>query len=679
MGFTMDIDTGGTFTDGFFASGGQVERVKVDTTPHDFTLCFLNCLAEGAKRFGISTEELLRQTEVVRLATTVGSNTLITRSGPKLGLIVTRGFEKNLYGDEARPPLFDFIISPSMVIGLDEEVDSAGRSVKAPDEKDVKLGVKRLLEMGSRIIVVCLANGGWNDAHERAVKQTIRHDYPRHYLGAVPILLASEISRITDDALRVNTAAVNAYLHRRMARFLYRADEEIGKMWYQKPLLVAHTSGGVARVAKTTAVETLDSGPACGVAGTAFMSRLYGLDKTASIDIGGTSTDIGLVLDGNYSLDYYPVQSGVPIYTPSIELKTIGGGGGSIAKPIPESRTIQMGPESAGASPGPACYDLGGFEATATDACVVLGYIDPDYFLGGRRRLTPERAWEAVESNVASVLGMKVEEAAYQMAKGIEAIGFSSLRNEITRRDLDPRGFSLFAFGGAGGLFAAGIGAALGVARVISFSVSPVFSAFGSSTLDVSHHYDSSDQVPLLTDGSINPEAAGRFTGIVEQLQKAARRDMRGEGFATENISFSLELNLNGCHGRRRVISPVIQAQTESDLAGIVRLYEQPAGGKNGTVQIESFRLSASAAIPHFVFASHPMSGPNPDQALKGERKAYWDGGFRTTKIFDRELMASGNVISGPAIIESADTVLLIPPGSAATMDNFLNIVIQRA
>ena len=312
MKFTIDIDTGGTFTDGFFTTDGQVRKIKVDTTPHDLTVCFSTCIEEGAKSFGVSLPEMLSNTEVVRFASTIGSNTMITRSGPKIGLVVTQGFEDSLYGrGEHGESLFDFILSPAMVQGIGEEVDAAGKVKKAPGENEVKAVTKQLLQRGARMIVVSLLGATRNGSNEKRVREIVSATYPSHFLGAVPLLLSSEVSASASDVLRTNTAVVNAYLHQAMARFLYKADDYLRKNGYPKPMLVAHCGGGTARVAKTTAVQTWGAGPAAGLAGAASIGRLYGIKHAVLVDVGGTTTDIGLVSNGSYSYSYHPEIEGV--------------------------------------------------------------------------------------------------------------------------------------------------------------------------------------------------------------------------------------------------------------------------------------------------------------------------------------------------------------------------------
>lgn len=681
MGFTIDIDTGGTFTDGFFTNGGQIETAKVDTTPHDLTVCLASCIEEGAKKFGISTFEMLRKTEVIRYATTFGINTLLTRTGPKIGVIVTKGFEDCLYAEKGVfNPLFEFVLSEAMVMGIEEKVDASGKSIRLPAEEEVRVAVKQLLERGARIIVVSLVRATLNDAHERAVKEMIAMDYPRHFLGSVPMLLSTEVSATCNDALRTNAAVINAYLHRDMARFLFKADEDLRKIGYRKPLLIAQSGGGVARVSKTVAMKTISSGPAGGLSGSAFVSRLYGFKRVVCLDVGGTSTDIGIVINGSCLFDCNPVLEGVRLHFPIVALHSVGGGGGTIAKTNPNSKALQMGPESAGALPGPACYDLGGTEPTATDACVVLGYVDPDYFLGGRRKLSGKKAKKVIEDKIAKPLGVGVIEAAFMMVKSVEKAGAEALKRHLFQQGYDGKDFVMFAYGGGGGIFSHGIAQEIGIQKVYTFPFSAVFSAYGTSTLDVLHSYESSKKIILRSGAAAYLSKLDEVNNVVKELQDSALRDYRGEGFEPNKVTFSLELEMMGPSGFLILQSQKILLETE-DIKAICDLYfekcETPP--KEGEIVVELLRLRASAFIPHYQPVLHSTEGASPERAYKGRRKVYWGDDFQETNIYERKLLQCGNALIGPAVIESEDTTVLVPSGKKYTVDNFLHGLLELA
>jgi N-methylhydantoinase A/acetophenone carboxylase len=672
MKFTIDIDNGGTFTDGFFTGDGQIQWVKVDTTPHDLTVCFLKCIEEGAAKFGLTVPQLLHETEVIRFSTTHATNTLLQRSGPRLGLIVTKGFEESLYSSAARSPALDFIIPSGMVTGIDEP---AGKG--AIDREQVRLAIRGLLGRGARMIVVSLHGAHLDPSHEAKVREIAEDDYPKHYLGAVPLLLSGEVSSSSDEASRTNIALLNAYFHPDMVRFLYKSEDEVRKQGYRKPLLVVHADGGVARVAKTTAIMTHNSGPSAGVLGTAYMSRLYQLPCVASMDIGGTSTDISLVINSRHGYKREAVLEGIPVKMPVIEVYPAAAGGGSIARPTKEKR-IQVGPDSAGAMPGPACYGLGGTEATSTDACVVLGYIDPDYFLGGKRKLDAGLAREVITGNLARPLGISVETCGRLVTEAMEDICAEDISNLIKAGGYNPADFVLFSFGGAGGLYCGGIADKVGIPRIYCFRFSSVFSAFGSSCADVLHTYESLARLSLKRDGK--PSPIKEFNKMVKGLTDSVLKDMRGEGFPPEKVSLSLELEAAAGDNAAVLASPVILLDGPPDVGKILDAFAgQNNSGRTDELSIHLFRLRATSPAAHPELASHQFAGKGPEKALKGHRDVYWKDSFTRTPIYEQSNLESGNVVTGPAIIESEDTTVLIPQDKKYTVDNFLNGVIESA
>jgi N-methylhydantoinase A len=666
MKFTIDIDNGGTFTDGFFTGDGRIEWVKVDTTPHDLTVCFLKCIEEGAAKLGLTVPQLLHETEAIRFSTTHATNTLIQRSGPRLGLIVTRGFEESLYVPSGRSPALDFIIPAEMVIGVDEVVD----------REQVRLAIRHILGRGARMIVVSLYHAHLDPAGEMAVREIADDDYPKHYLGAVPMLLSSEVSSTTDDASRTNIALLNAYFHPDMVRFLYKAEDDVRKLGFRKPLLVVHSDGGVARVAKTTAIMTHNSGPSAGILGTSHMSQLYDLPYVASMDIGGTSADISLVMNGKHGYKRETSLEGLPVKLPVIEVYPTAAGGGSIARPADGG--VKVGPDSAGAMPGPACYGLGGGEATSTDASVVLGYIDPDYFLGGQRKLDAALAQEVIEGKLAGPMGLSREACARMVTEAMEDICAEDIARLIKAGGYNPADFVLFSFGGAGGLYASGIADKVGIPRVYCFRFSSVFSAFGSSCADVLHTYESLARLPIKREASQTQVKS--FNKTVKGLMDSVLRDMRGEGFPPEKVSFSLELEVESGDTTAVLESPVTLLEGQAGAVKIIEAFSaQNSAGSSDELKIQLFRLRATSPAAHPELTTHRSSGEDPGKALMGHREVYWKDGFATTAIYSQPKLECGNVLKGPAIVESDDTTILVPRGKKFTVGHLLDGVIEVA
>ena len=671
MKFTIDIDNGGTFTDGFFTSDGRIEWVKVDTTPHDLTVCFLKCIEEGANKFGLTVPQMLRETEVIRFSTTHATNTLLQKSGPRLGLIVTKGFEESLYqSGTAKSPALDAIIPSEMVAGID---DPAGK--KNVDMEQVRSAIRSLLGRGARIVVVSLYQAHLDPINELRVRQIADEDYPKHYLGAVPMLLSTEVSTTPDDASRTNVALLNAYFHPDMVRFLYKAEDDVRQIGYRKPLLVVHADGGAARIAKTTAIMTYNSGPSAGVLGTTFMSKLYDLPYVASLDIGGTSADISLVISCRHGYKRETLLEKIPVKLPVIEVYPAAAGGGSIARP--KNKGLQVGPDSAGAMPGPACYGLGGMEATSTDASVVLGYIDPNYFLGGKRKLDTDRAREVIEENVAKPMGIPVEECARLITEAMEDICATDISRLISEGGYRPKDFVLFSFGGAGGLYCCGIADKVGIPKIYTFRFSSVFGAFGSSCADVLHTYES------LAKKSISRQAdKGRIEGfntVVRDLMNSALRDMRGEGFPPEKVFFSLELEADSGGVSAMIESPAPILKGQNDINKILDNFATQNGLSTvDKLSVNMFRLRATSQVVHPELASYKIAGESAEKAVSEPRDVYWKDKFRRTTIYEQPKLECGNIILGPAIIQSEDTTILIPEGRKYTVDYLLNGVIEH-
>ncbi|MBU1670127.1 MAG: hydantoinase/oxoprolinase family protein [Actinobacteria bacterium] len=689
MALTIDVDTGGTFTDGFFTRDGEFRMVKVETTPHDLTMCFMSCIDEGARALGFgSSEQMLVRADAVKFSTTVATNTMIQRSGPKLGVIVTKGHERDLYadgngddGDTGGLPLAS-LIRENMIAGVSAGSDAAGITVE-PDQDEVRAVVGRLLTSGARAIVVCLRGSFDDPAAERKIKEIIQCDYPRQYLGAVPVFLSSELCARDGDHLRLNSTAVNAYLHRELARYLYKAEEDLRQSKYRKPLLIVHSTGGAARVAKTTALHTYNSGPVAGFLGSLSVARLYGLQNVCSVDMGGTSTDVGVIARDRYGWEFTPRVGEIPVNVPMIQIAAIGGGGGSLAS-VDGEGGLRVGPESAGALPGPACYGLGGDEATVTDADLVLGFLNPDRFLGGRRKLDVEKATEAIGVKVAGPLGLGVEEAALLIKDKVDSMVAEALEAQISEKGLDPSGFTLFVYGGAGSTHCCGFGA--GFARLMVFPYSPVFSAFGASTLDVMHAYERVRDVTLCdSDGSITPDLDD-FNGPVKEMTDVAWRDLRGEGFPLDGATLELELEASLEDGTVKVLSPYLLLEGEDQAREVCEAVHREAalrsGGEEATggrVLVRAFRLTARSPVEHVGFARLEPEGEDPVAALTGTRPVCWGGTPAETRVFDRGLLRCGNVVTGPAVIEQDDTTCVLPEGRKLTIDACGNGAIENA
>jgi N-methylhydantoinase A len=623
--YTADIDIGGTFTDGFFTRTGDSRRSKVLTTPHDLTECFLSCLREGAGAFGVGLKDLLRDAGVVRLSTTLGTNTLLQRRGPKIGLIVSQGHEGDLYGS-ARAAVLGLFLRPEMVVGIRERVDDEGRSVEEPQPAEVLAAVRQLVNLGARLIAVSLANSWRNPRHEQRVREVVSERYPQHYLRSIPLQLSHEVSWASDEHARTNTTVLNAYLHTELARGLFRAEDLAREQGMQHPLLVVHASGGCARVAKTVAVQTLSSGPAAAISGAVALAGQLGLPRVVTADMGGTSLDVAILDGSEPPISSSPRVSGVELALHMIQTTSIGAGGGSIAKLV--EGQVEVGPESAGSVPGPACYDKGGMEPTVTDANLVLGFLDPERFLNGRMRLNRKRAEDALTRRLARALGGSVEEAASAVRQRVDARMAADIGDRLRQHGADPAAFTLFAFGGGGPLHGCAIAEQIGIRRVIGFPFGSVFSAFGSSTADVRHLY-----YRPLADSDDGVEA------VLAGLRQQALVDMRGEGFP--------------------------EASTLTD-----RVESSPG-------QARMLVLDARAPVPHWLPSAGEARPSRPEP--RERRYVRWSAqDAADTPLYRLDDLGPGATFDGPAIVEAPDTSYAVPRGWLARLDQWGNLSLER-
>lgn len=675
MGHTIDIDTGGTFTDGVFVFGDRAVSVKVPTTPHDLTVCFLSCIEAGADRLAIPVEDLLYETEVIRFSNTIGTNTIIQRDGSRLGLLVTAGCEElaPTRSEDGKTPL----LSPEMVLGVEEEVTRSGEVLKRPGGRTVLSSAQTLIDRGARCLVVAFTHSEFNPENERFVRETVKQEYPRDYLGSVPVFLSADISRRSGRVERINAAILNAYIHSKLARLLYKAGEDLRQKLYRKSLFIVHNNGAVARVAKTRAIHTYNSGPAAGLLGARTAGQLYGDGGLISADMGGTSFDLGYVRNGQASYSLRPDVEGFIVNVPMMEIRTVGAGGGSIASVV--DGKLQVGPRSAGALPGPVCFDLGGVDPTVTDADLILGILDPAYFLGGAMRLNREKARTILKKKVADPLGLPVEAAALKIKSQIDAAMGTEIRRLRERMggEEDPL---LVVYGGAGATHGCHMARAAGLKRIVVTPFSAVFSAFSASGMDVGHRYDSRIDLPLAETTDFHA-----LEQAVEGMEKQANRDMRGEGFSSDQVELGLELFV-----RQGEDGPEVRFTAEADFFRrpegikevILRACESfdGADGTDGSLTITMVCLIARANVEHYEIPEVPPASVGVEKALKGSRSLFLDNEnmAQPAPVYDRSLLTNGHSLLGPALIESDQTTLLVPPGWGMRVDRHNNAVIEE-
>jgi N-methylhydantoinase A len=682
MAFMVGIDTGGTFTDGFFTRDGDIKTAKVLTTPHDLTVCLADCVREGARQFDMSVQDMLADTDIIRYSTTVSVNTIIQRAGAKIGLIVSQGFKDSLYASstEEVEPIYSFI-SKDMVADAAEEIDERGKIVKPLDIDDVIAKMQYLTDMGAQAIVISLNNSNVNPAHEKQIRATIKEQSPSFFLGSVRVLLASDISDQPNAFYRTNAAVINGYIHDAMVRYLYRAEDDLRANLYKRPLMLGHSHGGVARVAKTRAIDTYSSGPVLGVLGAELVAKAHGFDEILAADVGGTSLDLGIIRGGTHNYALTPVISDLPVSVPMIVTHSVGLGGCSIVK-TDGSGGIQVGPKSAGASPGPACFDRGGMEPTVTDADVTLGHIDPDNFLGGRVKLNRDKAIASIKRRIADPLGTSVEEAAYLIKTTTEKGIQQELLNFLKEKGVEPEklsDFALVAYGGGGPTRYAGFIGDLKFGLVLTSPYASTFCAFGFSTTDLLHRYAKYGQITLF-DGKKYLADYKAFNQTVQQLIDLARRDIKGEGFSPDDATYYLELIGDGELADYKVTSDKVRLSSEGDVKKLCAQFSSSGRQGSARVTVANLILNALVAMPHYELNPGKLGGEDPGGALREKRDVFWspEAGYQKTPIYNRELLVPGNKVIGPAVVEAADTTYVIPANKSFYISEYSHGVLRE-
>ncbi|HEX7071942.1 MAG TPA: hydantoinase/oxoprolinase family protein [Rhodothermales bacterium] len=689
--FTIGVDIGGTFTDlVLLDQDGGAMVSKAPTTPKDFSMGVLDAIGDAASQLGVSVQELLRKTELVKHGSTVATNALITRQGVRVGLITTHGFEDTplimravgrvdgLPEEEVRHttgvtkprPLVD----PRLIRGVRERIDSEGAIAIPLNLSDVRTALRDLIDT-ERIdaLAVSLINAWVNPAHEQRIRDEIGALFAD---AGVYLSFGSDLSQIAGEYARTNTAIANAFVGPTVERYLANLESALHELGFEGRLLVMQGNGGLTGREQATPISTLQSGPAGGMLASARTGERLGHRNIITADMGGTSFDVGLINDGYWRYADEPIFERFRIQQPITAIESIGAGGGTIARVDAATSRLLVGPESAGALPGPVCYGAGGTEPTVTDCDLLLGYLDPDYFLGGRRRLDMGRAEEAVRERIAEPLGMDVMAAAAGISRIINSKMTDLIRREVVRRGHSPEEYVLYAFGGAGPVHAAAYAKDLGIRQIYVFPTSSVFSAFGISAADLVH-------TRLATRYYRLPVAPDDLNADLEQMELELRRDLDRDGFAGAiefNRYFTMRFARQTTGEEVALPWDTLSAERVAALEDLfVERYEELYGRgvayRQAGIEISSIRVDAVGRVDRPDVAPADRA-PSTGGAMKGRRRAYFDGEFVETPVYEYELLAPGAELRGPAIVESPFTTVVLPPDSGAELDAYRNVVV---
>ncbi len=661
--YRLAVDTGGTFCDLVLLdeTTGRLSVRKVPSTPDDPARAVL----QGIDAVGAPASEIA----FFLHGTTVGTNALLEGKVARIGLLVTQGFRGILeVGEQARPygrPTFDLLFErpsslcpPRQTAEVAERVGARGEVLRPLDAASVERAIDRLEAQRVEAVAVCFLFSFLRPDHEQQVVARLRARHPEWWVTA-----SSEVLPQIREYYRLSTTVANAALGPRLSRYMAALDRGLADRGLIRALrLVMQSNGGTATFAQAARVPvtTVLSGPAAGVTAAVAIARLAGSENVISFDMGGTSCDVALVERGRPNTTTRGEVAGRPIAVPMLDIHSVSAGGGTLAR-VDDLGALRVGPDSAGADPGPAAYGRRGTHPTVTDADLVLGYLDPQRFLGGGMRLDPEAAARALEARVARPLGLSLAEAAAGVVRLVNVQMAEAVRSISTERGYDVSAFPLVAFGGAGPVHAAFVARDLGIPRIIVPPHPGATSAFGLLLSDVRRDYVRSrlDRLDRL--------AAAEVEAALAELGRRAAEDLDREGFrpAERRCDLALDLRYAGQGYELTVPLPAGQFSPAAVRAAFDRLHEERFGhaAPDQPLELVSYRCQAVGLVPRpadTTLASLP--GPPDSRARLGSRRAWFDGWVETL-VYDRDRLGAGDELSGPAILEQYDSTIVVPPG----------------
>jgi len=675
----LGIDVGGTFTDFLLLNerSGEMRLLKTLSTPEDQSVGILSGIGQLIQETGVPASEIRHLLH----GTTVSTNIVLEAKGAKVGLLVTENFEQVLHlaRSQTPGPLAGWIImqKPDPLAdleatrGISERLNARGEVVKPLNEESARQRVRELIELGVESLTISLLHSYANPQHERRLKAIVEE-----VDASTPVSLSSDILPEFREYERTLVTVMNAYVRPSMRRYLGGLTDKLGRLDFEPRVNIVRSDGGVMSLqrASESPVHTMLSGPAGGVSGAAYVAQLAGFPDALGFDMGGTSTDVSLIQGGKPKISRQTTVGHYPIKVPSVEVHSVGAGGGSIAS-VPMTGALRVGPQSAGAVPGPACYGRGGDRPTVTDANVVLGRLPPR-LLGGRMVLDTKAAEEAV-ATVGRRLGLDLYQAAQGILDIVNENMFGALRLVTVQQGLDPTQFALVAFGGAGPLHG---NAMAQLARCYPVIVPPtpgVLSALGFLYSDVKNEFA---QTVVRMIGDSEP---GQIGDILLRLGRDAIRWLRDEGIDEPNqrvryeadvryfrqgYEFSLEIDPN------RIASGGLD-----DLAARFGLAHERLYGfrLDQPVELVNLRAIGTGMIHKVEFPKFDREAPDASAALVEQQRVYFHGQSLSANVYDRNLLRSGNRIRGPAIVIQMDSTTVIHPGHVGVIDEYLNILIN--
>jgi len=682
MAYRVTVDTGGTFSDFVYLDEetDEVTVAKLPSTPDDPSRAILAGVEVLLQR-GVAASDIFYFCH----GTTVGTNALLEGKGVRTGLLVTQGF-RGIYevAEQCRPhgsAIFDiFYDRPPLLVPesrtgeVSERVSAQGDVLLPLDETALRATIRELRAQEVKSVAVCLLFSFLKPEHEERARAIIAEEMPD-----AAVSLSSDIVPQIREYYRLSTTVINAYLEPILARYIANLEQRLAEVRVKTPQkYIMQSNGGMATFSASAkkAVATVLSGPAGGITASVQTCRTTGLKNLITFDMGGTSCDVALIKDGEPSVQSRGKIEGRDIALPMIDINTVSAGGGTLAR-VDRFGILEVGPQSAGAVPGPACYGRGGIEPTITDCNVVLGYIGEDNFLGGKMKLDSAAAYRAVETHVARRLSLGVEDAAEGVVRIIDVKMQEAIKAISTMRGHDLSDFRLLAFGGAGPLHAARIAKELGMAGVVVPLYPGVYSAMGLLMSDVKHDYIRSRLSPL---AKVTEAAVGK---VFDELQAQALRDLKAENFRDDQIGVERALDMRYA-GQGYEITIASESDLGSGaLAALRRKFDDAHKQMFGhtapeePVEIVSYRLRGVGRVPPVKLPHYRRQGLSLNDALRETRKARFGGVTLDCPVYQRDRLDVDVRFEGPAIVDQLDATTVVPPGHSARIDAFKNILIS--
>ena len=728
--YLCGLDIGGTFTDCVLVDDrGRVVSAKAPSTPGDFAEGLMNALAAAARKCGRPVADLLADTALVSHGTTVGTNAIVQKRGARIGLVTTRGHNdvihimrgsRGLDGREVRQVVHipesrkpTPIVPKRLIRGISERVDCFGEVVVPLNERQAERAVRELLAEDVEAIAICFLWSFLEPAHERRVRDMVRDLAPGLF-----VTCSHELVPKWGEYERTTASCLNAYVGPVTTSYLAEIETRLDRAGYRAPLQITQSAGGTipVEVARRSPLLTLDSGPVAGVMGSRHSAGAMGYENVITTDMGGTSFDIGVIHGGEPAYSFRSKVHQYEYYLPKVDIQAIGSGGGSMVRIDEVTGTLRVGPESAGAEPGPICYGRGGTVPTVTDADLVLGRLNPDNFAGGAMRLDVPAARRAIGA-VAERLGMDVDACAAGISQIVEFQMADLIHKATIQKGFDPRDFVVFAFGGAGPAHAGVFAAELGVSKVVipQRATASVWCAFGAASVDLLHIYE---QVDIMA----SPFDRERVNALLASLRGQAEAQLLADGVPRKRHRFRYALDMRH-KGQIHEVEvgldemPVGRSESEHLPDRFTALYERLYGSGSSLagarLEIVTGRCRASAATPKPSFVrSEELTPGIPPEARLGRRSVYWprvagtgagigtgngnaaagngneDGtapataaaapgdalpGRVDTPIYEGHRLVPGNRLEGPAVVELDTTTVVVHPGQALRMDAYGN------